>query len=79
MGVVDGIKRTVDLLKDETLNGDGVCNVTNRLSMAIESEDEDIARVLRLANEVMHECRNRKSGQVMSPPVVLGDPSSEMV
>lgn len=76
---VDGIKRTVDLLKDETLNGDGVCNVTNRLSMAIESEDEDIERVLRLANEVMHECRNRKSGQVMSPPVVLSDPSTEMV
>lgn len=76
---VDGIKRTVDLLKNETLNSDRVCDVTNRLSVAIESEDEDIERVLKLANEVIHECRNRKSGPMISPLEALADSSKEMV
>ncbi len=70
---VEGIKRTVDLLKDETLKGDGVNEVTNRLSVAIESEDEDIERVLKLANEVIHECRNWKAGHLVNPLDAMAD------
>lgn len=76
---IEGIKRTVNLLKEETLNGDGVCEVTNRLSVAIESEDEDIERVLKLANEVIHECRSWKSGHVMKPLDEMVDYTGEVV
>lgn len=76
---VEGIKRTVDLLKDETLKGDGVNEVTNRLSVAIESEDEDIERVLKLANEVIHECRNWKAGHLVNPLDAMADSTGEMV
>jgi hypothetical protein len=76
---VDGIKRTVGLLKDETFNGGGVGEVTNRLSVAIESEDEDIERVLKLANEVIDECRNWKSGHVMRPINAVAESTGEVV
>lgn len=76
---VEGIKRTVDLLKDETLNGSGVGEITDRLSVAIESEDEDIERVLRLANEVIHECRNWKLGHGMRPIDAVAESTGEVV
>ncbi|MCP4477291.1 MAG: diguanylate cyclase [Planctomycetaceae bacterium] len=76
---VEGIKRTVGLLKDETFNGGGVGEVTNRLSVAIESEDEDIERVLKLANEVIDECRNWKSGHVMRPINAVAESTGEVI